>query len=151
MADIPAVGQNLIGLGEDDPVFSDGVVTSVGAPIGLAVAATLATASAAGFSPRTQRAKVRDETMPIRSLIAGPSGQRDGDGSRVNPAGSVALVNCTLAGNCIPSRAPNCLASSAAPSQNKEIKRSGVGSRAAGSATFPDTLRRHDWPQRGAR
>src|SRR5207237_10330947 len=28
VADIPEVGQNLIGLGEDDPVFSDGVVTS---------------------------------------------------------------------------------------------------------------------------
>ena len=37
-ADIPAGGSNLIGLGDDDPVFSDGVVTSVGAPIGLAVA-----------------------------------------------------------------------------------------------------------------
>ena len=40
-------GNNLIGLGEDDPVFSDGVVTSVGAPIGLAVAETIATARAA--------------------------------------------------------------------------------------------------------
>ncbi|MBN9420108.1 MAG: molybdopterin-dependent oxidoreductase [Candidatus Eremiobacteraeota bacterium] len=43
--DVP--GQNLIGLGDDDPVFSDGVVTSVGAPIGLAVAKTLAEARAA--------------------------------------------------------------------------------------------------------
>jgi xanthine dehydrogenase/oxidase len=43
-ADVPTGGHNLIGLGEDDPVFSDGVVTSVGAPIGLAVAATLVTA-----------------------------------------------------------------------------------------------------------
>ena len=49
-ADIPKGGHNLIGLGEDDPVFSDGVVTSVGAPIGLAVAATIATArEAAAF------------------------------------------------------------------------------------------------------
>ena len=45
VADVP--GNNLIGLGEDDPVFSAGVVTSVGAPIGLAVAAALATAQAA--------------------------------------------------------------------------------------------------------
>ncbi|MBX3170216.1 MAG: molybdopterin-dependent oxidoreductase [Candidatus Eremiobacteraeota bacterium] len=44
-ADVP--GQNLIGLGDDDPVFSQGVVTSVGAPIGLAVADSLATARAA--------------------------------------------------------------------------------------------------------
>jgi len=44
VADIPEGGKNLIGLGEDDPVFSDGVVTSVGAPIGLVVAETLATA-----------------------------------------------------------------------------------------------------------
>ena len=44
VADIPTGGHNLIGLGDDDPVFSDGVVTSVGAPIGLAVAETIATA-----------------------------------------------------------------------------------------------------------
>ncbi len=31
-------------MGDDDPVFSEGVVTSVGAPIGLAVAETIATA-----------------------------------------------------------------------------------------------------------
>jgi xanthine dehydrogenase/oxidase len=50
VADIPEGGENLIGLGEDDPVFSDGVVTSVGAPIGLAVAETIATArEAAAF------------------------------------------------------------------------------------------------------
>jgi xanthine dehydrogenase/oxidase len=49
-ADIPEGGNNLIGLGEDDPVFSNGVVTSVGAPIGLAVAATVVTArEAAAF------------------------------------------------------------------------------------------------------
>jgi xanthine dehydrogenase/oxidase len=40
-ADVPVDGKNLIGLGDDDPVFSSGVVTSVGAPIGLAVAATI--------------------------------------------------------------------------------------------------------------
>ena len=44
-ADVP--GQKLIGLGDDDPVFSDGVVTSVGAPIGLVVADKLAIARAA--------------------------------------------------------------------------------------------------------
>ncbi len=49
-ADIPAGGHNLIGLGEDDPVFSNGVATSLGAPIGLAVAATIVTArEAAAF------------------------------------------------------------------------------------------------------
>ena len=49
MADIPG-GEKLIGMGDDDPVFSDGVVTSVGAPIGLAVAETIATArEAAAF------------------------------------------------------------------------------------------------------
>jgi xanthine dehydrogenase/oxidase len=47
VADLPKGGNNLIGAGEDDPVFSDGVVTSVGAPIGLAVAETMATARAA--------------------------------------------------------------------------------------------------------
>ena len=47
VADIPEAGHHLIGLGEDDPVFSLGVVTSVGAPIGLAVAATIETARAA--------------------------------------------------------------------------------------------------------
>lgn len=36
--DIPRGGSILVGLGEDDPVFSDGVVTSVGAPIGMVVA-----------------------------------------------------------------------------------------------------------------
>lgn len=46
-ADIPEDGTHLIGLGEDDPVFSEGRVTCVGAPIGLAVAASLATAKAA--------------------------------------------------------------------------------------------------------
>lgn len=45
VADVP--GQNLIGLGDDDPVFSAAVVTSVGAPIGLAVAETLPIAKAA--------------------------------------------------------------------------------------------------------
>ncbi|MCI4355472.1 MAG: molybdopterin-dependent oxidoreductase, partial [Thermoplasmata archaeon] len=46
-ADIPEGGHHLIGLGADDPVFSAGVVTSVGAPIGLAVAETIETARAA--------------------------------------------------------------------------------------------------------
>jgi xanthine dehydrogenase/oxidase len=47
VADVPKEGCNLIGLGEDDPVFSDGVVTSVGAPIALAVADSIAAARAA--------------------------------------------------------------------------------------------------------
>ena len=34
----------MVGLGDDDPVFSDGVVTSVGAPIGMVVADSIATA-----------------------------------------------------------------------------------------------------------
>lgn len=38
VVDIPKGGQNLIGPGNDDPVFSDGVATYVGAPIGLVVA-----------------------------------------------------------------------------------------------------------------
>lgn len=38
-ADVP--GCKLVGLGEDDPVFSDGVVTSVGAPIGMVVAESI--------------------------------------------------------------------------------------------------------------
>lgn len=42
--DIPQNGCKLLGLGDDDPVFSDGVVTSVGAPIGMAVADSIATA-----------------------------------------------------------------------------------------------------------
>ncbi|HEY9731963.1 MAG TPA: molybdopterin cofactor-binding domain-containing protein [Drouetiella sp.] len=39
--DVPECGTNLVGLGDDDPVFSDGVVTSVGAPIALALAETI--------------------------------------------------------------------------------------------------------------
>ena len=38
VADIPKNGQKLVGLGDDDPVFCDGLVTSVGAPIGMVVA-----------------------------------------------------------------------------------------------------------------
>jgi xanthine dehydrogenase/oxidase len=38
VADIPPGGRNLIGLGGDDPIFSDGVVTSIGAPICLVLA-----------------------------------------------------------------------------------------------------------------
>lgn len=40
-ADIPEGGRNLIGLGGDDPVFSEGIVTSVGAPIGMVLAETM--------------------------------------------------------------------------------------------------------------
>ena len=43
--DIPKGGSKLVGLGDDDPVFSDGIVTSVGAPIGMVVADSIATAS----------------------------------------------------------------------------------------------------------
>ena len=44
LADIPAGGEQFIGMGDDDPVFSDGLVTSVGALIALAVAEAIATA-----------------------------------------------------------------------------------------------------------
>lgn len=48
--DIPKAGCKLIGLGDDDPVFSDGIVTSVGAPIGMVVADSIAAAQhAASF------------------------------------------------------------------------------------------------------
>ena len=40
-ADVPEGGQKLIGLGDDDPIFSDGVVTSVGAPLGMVLAGTI--------------------------------------------------------------------------------------------------------------
>lgn len=43
-ADVPEGGTNLIGLGDDDPIFSDGVVTSVGAPIGMVLAETISSA-----------------------------------------------------------------------------------------------------------
>lgn len=42
--DVPKKGCKYVGLGDDDPLFSEGVVTSVGAPIGMAIADTLATA-----------------------------------------------------------------------------------------------------------
>lgn len=42
--DVPEGGKNLIGLGDDDPIFSDGVVTSVGAPIGMVLAETIPSA-----------------------------------------------------------------------------------------------------------
>jgi xanthine dehydrogenase/oxidase len=41
VADIPEGGCKLVGLGDDDPVFSDGLVTSVGAPIGMVLAETI--------------------------------------------------------------------------------------------------------------
>lgn len=43
--DIPKAGSKLVGLGDDDPVFSDGVVTSVGAPIAMVVAESIPLAS----------------------------------------------------------------------------------------------------------
>lgn len=43
-ADVPEKGCKLVGLGDDDPLFCDGVVTSVGAPIGMVVADSIATA-----------------------------------------------------------------------------------------------------------
>lgn len=42
--DIPKMGSTLVGLGDDDPVFCDGIATSVGAPIGMVVADSIATA-----------------------------------------------------------------------------------------------------------
>jgi xanthine dehydrogenase/oxidase len=44
VADVPKGGEKLIGLGDDDPVFCDGIVTSVGAPIGMVIAETVAIA-----------------------------------------------------------------------------------------------------------
>lgn len=41
-ADIP--GAKLVGLGDDDPVFSDGIVTSVGAPVAMVLADSIPTA-----------------------------------------------------------------------------------------------------------
>lgn len=42
--DVPEGGANLIGLGDDDPVFSNQRVTSVGAPIGMVLAETITAA-----------------------------------------------------------------------------------------------------------
>ncbi len=42
--DVPEGGQCYIGLNDDDPIFSDKIVTSVGAPIGMVLAETLETA-----------------------------------------------------------------------------------------------------------
>ena len=44
VADIPEGGEKMVGLGEDDPVFADGIVTSVGCPIGMVVAESIRTA-----------------------------------------------------------------------------------------------------------
>ena len=63
VADIPAGGEKLIGMGGDDPVFSDGVVTSAGAPIGLAVAETIATA-------REAAAYIENECIDYEDLPA---------------------------------------------------------------------------------
>jgi xanthine dehydrogenase/oxidase len=41
VADIPEGGSKFVGLGDDDPVFCDGLATSVGAPIGMIVAETI--------------------------------------------------------------------------------------------------------------
>jgi xanthine dehydrogenase/oxidase len=61
-ADIPPGGQNLIGLGDDDPVFAAGLVTSVGCPIALAVAEDVPTAKrAAEF---VEQACIRYEDLP---------------------------------------------------------------------------------------
>jgi xanthine dehydrogenase/oxidase len=62
-ADIPPGGQKLIGLGEDDPVFSDGVVTSVGAPIGMAIAESIVTA-------RQAAAFIEQECIAYEDLLA---------------------------------------------------------------------------------
>ncbi len=49
-ADIPKAGCKMVGLGEDDPVFCDGIATSIGAPIGIVVAESIVTAyQAAAF------------------------------------------------------------------------------------------------------
>jgi xanthine dehydrogenase/oxidase len=46
-ADVPPGGANMIGLGDDDPVFSDGLVTSVGAPIAMVLAESIPVAKEA--------------------------------------------------------------------------------------------------------
>ena len=45
--DVPQGGSNLIGLGDDDPIFSDGLVTCVAAPIALVLADSVFLARAA--------------------------------------------------------------------------------------------------------
>lgn len=47
VADIPKEGHKFVGLGDDDPLFSDGIVTSVAAPIGMVIADSIATANQA--------------------------------------------------------------------------------------------------------
>lgn len=42
--DVPLQGEKYIGLGDDDPIFADGVATAVGMPIGLIVADKIGTA-----------------------------------------------------------------------------------------------------------
>lgn len=58
--DVPAGGNNLIGLGLDDPIFSPGVVTHVGAPVCLAVARDRATAKRAAEFIRHECLKYED-------------------------------------------------------------------------------------------
>lgn len=86
VADIPKGGQKLVGLGDDDPVFCDGMVTSVGAPIGMVVADSLGTArKAASFIEnecihyedlpsviRIEEAIQQDTIMPMIRKAANP-------------------------------------------------------------------------------
>ncbi|MBI3930292.1 MAG: molybdopterin-dependent oxidoreductase [Armatimonadetes bacterium] len=59
-ADIPEGGNNLVGLGEDDPVFCDGVATSAGAPLGLVLAETARTAREAAAWVEREGVSYRD-------------------------------------------------------------------------------------------
>ncbi len=62
-ADVPPGGSNMNGLCGDDPLFSNGVVTSVGAPIGMVMADTIRTA-------REAAAFVEKECIAYEDLLA---------------------------------------------------------------------------------
>ena len=67
--DIPPGGNNLIGLGLDDPVFSPGIVTHVGAPICLAIARDRSTAKRAAEFIRLESLKY--EELPAITTLEG--------------------------------------------------------------------------------
>lgn len=71
-ADVPPGGSVLLGLGEDDPVFADGVATCVGAPLAMVLADTVATARAA--ADHVQREEIdyvdRPAVLTIDQAIA---------------------------------------------------------------------------------
>ncbi|WP_406698075.1 molybdopterin cofactor-binding domain-containing protein [Singulisphaera sp. Ch08] len=67
--DIPPGGNNLIGLGFDDPVYSPGIVTHIGAPVCLAVARDRATAKRAAEYIRHECLKYED--LPAITTLEG--------------------------------------------------------------------------------